>query len=151
MPKGGNNMIEYMPYVWTFVLIMSVLIEAATATLTTIWFMPAGFICLILAIFNVSIPVQIAAFIVLGAATLVLSKTVFKNKLCAAEKTATNADRIIGADAVVTADIDNDLSLGEITVKGQYWTARSDDGSKIARGEKVTVLRIEGVKAIVRA
>lgn len=144
-------MIEYMPYVWTFVLIMSVLIEAATATLTTIWFMPAGFICLILAIFNVSIPVQVVAFIVLGAAALVLSKTVLKNKLGVAEKTATNADRIIGASAVVTADIDNDLATGEITVGGQYWTARSDDGSRIAKGEKVTVLRIEGVKAIVRA
>lgn len=144
-------MIEYMPYVWTFVLIMSVLVEAATATLTTIWFMPAGFICLIMAIFNVSIPIQIVAFIVLGAAALILSKTVFKGKFGAAEKTPTNADRIIGAAAVVTADVDNDLATGEITVGGQYWSARSDDGSKIAKGEKVTVLRIEGVKAIVRA
>ncbi len=143
-------MTEYMPYIWTFVLIMSVLVEAATATLTTIWFMPAGFICLILAIFNVSIPIQVVAFIFLGALTLVLSKTVFKNKLAKAPKTATNADRIIGASAVVTGKIDNDLAIGEITVGGQYWTARSDDGTVIPAGEKVTVLRIEGVKAIVR-
>lgn len=143
-------MIEYMPYVWTFILIMSVLIEAATATLTTIWFMPAGFICLILAIFDVSIPVQIVSFFVLGAVALALSRTVFKKKLGAAERTATNADRIIGADAVVIVDIDNDCATGEITVKGQHWTARSDDGLKIAKGEKVVVLRIEGVKAIVR-
>ncbi len=143
-------MLEYMPYVWTFILIMSVLVEAATATLTTIWFMPAGFVALILALFNVSLPIQIVTFIVLGALTLVLSKTLFKHKLAKAPKTATNADRIIGAAAVVTADINNDLSTGEITVGGQHWTARSDDGSKIAKGEKVTVLRIEGVKAIVR-
>lgn len=140
-----------MPYFWTFVLIMSVLVEAATAALTTIWFMPAGFICLLLAMFDVSVPVQIASFVVLGGLTLVLSKTIFKKKLGVAGKTATNADRIIGADAVVIVSIDNDLALGEITVKGQHWTARSDDGSKIEKGEKVTVLRIEGVKAIVRA
>ncbi len=143
-------MLEYMPYVWTFVLIMSVLVEAATATLTTIWFMPAGFVCLILSLFDVHFAVQVVVFIVLGVAMLVLSKTVFKNKLSAVPKTATNADRIIGAAAVVTSEIDNDLAIGEITVSGQIWTARSEDGTRIAVGEKVTVLRIEGVKAIVR-
>ncbi len=143
-------MLEYMPYVWTFVLIMSVLVEAATATLTTIWFMPAGFVCLILSLFDVNFAVQVVVFIVLGVAMLVLSKTMFKHKLSAVPKTATNADRIIGAAAVVTSEIDNDLAIGEITVSGQIWTARSEDGTRIAVGEKVTVLRIEGVKAIVR-
>ncbi len=142
-------MLEYMPYVWTFLLILSVLVEAATATLTTIWFMPAGFVCLILSIFNVPLPVQIVTYIVLGAVALLLSKTVFKDRLSAKEKVPTNADRIIGQAAVVTADIDNDAPAGEISVAGQHWTARSENGDRIATGEKVTVLRIEGVKAIV--
>lgn len=142
-------MLEYMPYVWTFLLILSVLVEAATATLTTIWFMPAGFVCLLLSIFNVPLPVQIVTYIVLGVVALLLSKTVFKDKLSAKEKVPTNADRIIGQSAVVIAEIDNDAASGEVSVAGQHWTARSDNGERIGAGEKVTVLRIEGVKAIV--
>lgn len=142
-------MLQYMPYIWTFVLIMSVLVEAATATLTTIWFMPAGFVCLILSIFEVSIPIQIVTYIVIGAAALVLSKTVFKKKLAMAEKTPTNADRILGETAVVTVSINNDLAEGEVTVRGQHWSARSATGEHIAVGERVTVERIEGVKVIV--
>ena len=147
--KGGNSMLQYMPYVWTFILIMSVLVEAATATLTTIWFMPAGFICLILSIFELSLPVQIVTYIVLGAAALVLSKTVFKNKLGPTKKTPTNADRILGETAVVTVAINNELAEGEILVRGQHWSARSAGGEKVAVGERVTVERIEGVKVIV--
>lgn len=142
-------MIQYMPYVWTFVLIMSVLIEAATATLTTIWFMPAGFISLILSIFEVSIPVQIVTYVAIGALMLVLSRTVFKKKFSAAEKTPTNADRIIGETAVVTSEINNDSLTGEVNVRGQYWTARSVSGDVIPVGAKVTVQRIEGVKVMV--
>lgn len=142
-------MSEYMPYIWTFVLILSVLIEAATATLTTIWFMPAGFICLILSIFEVSIPIQVAAFVVLGIITLVLSKTVFKKRLMPREKVPTNADRIIGQKAIVTVEINNMTPSGEISVAGQHWTARSSTGEPIGLGEQVSVVRIEGVKAIV--
>lgn len=142
-------MLEYMPYVWTLVLILSVLVEAATATLTTIWFMPAGFVCLILSIFEVSIPIQVVTFIVLGILALVLAKTVFNKKLTAREKVPTNADRIIGQTAIVTSEIDNLVPSGEISVAGQHWTARSDSDERIDAGEKVTVVRIEGVKAIV--
>ncbi len=138
-----------MPYVWTFILILSVLIEAATATLTTIWFMPAGFVCLILSIFEVSIPIQIATFVVLGIITLVLSKTVFKKRIMPHEKVPTNADRIIGQKAIVTVEINNMAPSGEVSVAGQHWTARSVSDEPIGIGDQVTVVRIEGVKAIV--
>ncbi|MDE6123912.1 MAG: NfeD family protein, partial [Eubacterium sp.] len=40
---------------------------------------------------------------------------------------------------------------GQVKVDNQIWSARSEDGSQIAEGTKVNVLRIEGVKLIVSA
>lgn len=144
-------MLEYMPYIWTAVLILCVLIEAATAGLTAIWFMPAALVCLVLSIFNIKIGVQIIIFIAVGALMLILSKTVFKNFFKKAQKTPTNADRLIGQTALVTATINNEQPSGEVLVGWQHWTARSDDGSIIPEGASVKVIRIEGVKLIVHA
>ena len=143
-------MIEYMPYVWTLSLILCVLMEAASAALTTIWFMPAGFVCLILSIFEVPIPIQIAVYIEISIVTLIVAKIWFRDKLRRIDKTPTNADRVIGMTAVVTEKIDNDAATGKVTVSGQIWTARSETGETIAVDEKVVVEKIEGVKLIVR-
>ena len=143
-------MIEYMPYVWTLTLILCVLMEAATAALTAIWFMPAGFICLLLSLYAVPFHIQIIVYVALSALTLILAKFVFRKKTIEPTRTHTNADRLIGNTAVVTVRIDNAAPSGEVTVSGQVWTARSDNGEIIAPGEQVTVLRIEGVKLIVK-
>ena len=64
-------------------------------------------------------------------------------------KVATNADRVIGQEAVVTEDIDNVQAKGRVSVSGADWTARSEDDQPIPAGSRVRVLRIEGVKVIV--
>ena len=143
-------MMDYMAYVWTLSLIICVLMEAATAGLVTIWFMPAGFICLLLAVFEVPIPIQIVAYIAVSAITLAIANVFFRDKLHRTQKTPTNADRVVGMTAVVTVMIDNDLPMGEVTVAGQTWTARSETGEIIGEGERVTVVRIDGVKLIVK-
>jgi membrane protein implicated in regulation of membrane protease activity len=66
-----------------------------------------------------------------------------------ANKEKTNVDAIIGKDAYVTEEIDNLQGLGEVKVGGLAWSARSQDGEKIAVGTLVTVLEVQGVKLIV--
>ncbi len=144
-----TDILNYMPYVWTLSLILCVLMEAATAALTTIWFMPAGFLCLVLSLFNVPVVVQVVVYIVVAGLTLVVAKLIIKRRGGSVPKTPTNADRLIGETAVVTVAIDNLSAKGEVTVKGQTWTARSDNGDVIPAGERVSVIRIEGVKLIV--
>ena len=63
---------------------------------------------------------------------------------------STNADRVVGAEGVVTQAIDNLKAQGQITVNGAPWTARTEEGCPaIPAGSRVRVLRIEGVKVIV--
>ena len=52
---------------------------------------------------------------------------------------------------MVTEEIYNISAKGLVKVKGSVWTARSEaDNERIAEGTHVTVIRIEGVKLIVR-
>ena len=58
---------------------------------------------------------------------------------------------LIGQECVVTEAIDNVLGLGAVTVGGKVWTARTENPDiKAAVGQTMTVVRIEGVKLIVR-
>ena len=61
----------------------------------------------------------------------------------------TNADALIGAQAVVIEAINNLHAQGQVKIRGQVWTARSsEEGVTYEKGEVVSVLAIEGVKLI---
>ena len=64
--------------------------------------------------------------------------------------TPTNADMVLGKDAVVTERIDNLHGQGAVMLEGKVWTARTkQDNVIVESGEKVRVIKIEGVKLIV--
>ena len=62
---------------------------------------------------------------------------------------ATNADRVIGATALVTEEIDNLKGSGLVNISGQVWTLAPPHDVVIQPGREVKVLRIEGVKVFV--
>ena len=54
------------------------------------------------------------------------------------DRIKTNAESLIGKQAVVTEDIDNLLAVGLVSINGQEWTARNVvDGMKIPKGTVV--------------
>ena len=88
---------------------------------------------------------QVALFFLGSAAALSLTRPLAR-RLQRPGPTSTNADRVIGATAVVTEAVDNLQGAGRVSVMGNSWAAR---GETIPTGETVTVVRIEGVKLIV--
>lgn len=67
------------------------------------------------------------------------------------KKTRTNIDGLIGKIGLVTKDIDNIQSTGEVQINHDYWGAINYDGDEvIKKGTKVEILDIRGVKLIVR-
>ena len=61
----------------------------------------------------------------------------------------TNADTLIGMQAVVIEPIDNLHAKGQVKIRGQVWTARSANEKIVyEEDEVVTVVAIEGVKLI---
>ena len=51
----------------------------------------------------------------------------------------------------VLEDIDNDTRSGAVFADGKTWTARSADGEVIPAGATVEIVRMEGVKLLVRS
>ena len=134
---------------WLVVLVLFCIGEAITVGLTSIWFAVGALGALIAAGLGASPLVQVGLFLLLSLLSLALVRPLAK-KFLTPKYTPTNADRIIGMIAVVTEDIDNLASSGLANIKGQVWTARSETEDIITAGEKVKILRIEGVKIIVK-
>ena len=61
-----------------------------------------------------------------------------------------NVESMAGKQGKVVVEIDNINAKGMIKVDGMEWTARSVDGEIIPKDSLVTVVSVEGVKAMVR-
>lgn len=133
---------------WIIVIVAALIVEAITLSLNAVWFALGGVGSLIAVSLGASVPVQWMVFIIVSAVFMVLIRP-FARRVLKPKGAATNADRILGEQAVVTQAIDNTQAQGEIKIMGQYWTARSADGAPIAQGSVVRVREIVGVKAIV--
>ena len=122
-----------MTQFWLIAIALLLLVEFATSALTTIWF----------------VWLQVLLFIAGSAVLLVLTRPIAV-KMLRKGTVATNADSLIGQEAVVTEKIDNLRSTGTVQINGQEWTARSVNPEHIIEKDEVVMVRsIEGVKLIV--
>jgi len=140
-----------MSAVWLVAMIVFLAVEGIVPGLVSIWFAIGALAALISAMLGAPLWLQIVWFLLISVVTLILTRPLAK-KYINSKVQPTNADIIIGKDCVVTEDIDNVLGTGAVAVGGKIWTARTeDDAIKALRGDIMTVLRIEGVKLIVKA
>ena len=136
--------------IWLVIMVALVVGEAVTVGLTFIWFAVGALEALVAAAFGGAVWLQVLVFLLVSALALALVRPAAA-KLLKPGKTATNADRVIGAIAVVTQTIDNVAGQGAVKIAGQPWTARSQLDVVIPEGSRVKVIRIEGVKVYVEA
>ena len=136
------------PIFWLAALILFGVGEAVTVGLTSIWFAVGALAALIAASLGAFALVQVIVFLVVSFVTLLLVRPLAQRYIND-RKEPTNADRVIGREAVVTQAIDNLKGEGQVNVSGAVWTARSQEEAPIPAGARVRVLRIEGVKVIV--
>lgn len=135
---------------WLVVLIACIAIEAMTMGLTTVWFAGGALVALFVAVLHGPIALQIVLFVVISLLMLFFTRPVavkYFNK----DRVKTNAESLVGKNAVVTADIDNIQGVGQAVVGGQEWSARSyDDDMRISVGTVVEIVAINGVKLLVK-
>ena len=134
--------------VWIAMLVVFIVIEAATAQLVTIWFAAGALAALITALAHGPIALQVVVFVVVSIVALIATRPLVR-KITNTKEARLNADRCIGQTAVVTEEINNIDGTGMAKTDGKVWTARSADGSVIPEGAQVKVDKIEGVKLIV--
>lgn len=139
-----------MTVLWLVAMIGLFAVEAATVNLVTIWFAFGALAALVTSLLGGKLWLQIVVFIAVTVITLIPTRKLAKKYFGKNRHQATNADMVIGRSCVVTEDIDNINAKGAVRCMGKEWTARSHSGEKIAAGETVTAVAIEGVKLIVK-
>ena len=137
------------PFLWLAVIVITLVVEAMTAGLVTIWFSIGALTALISSYLGINFPLQIIIFIAVSAVALFCTRPLVKSKIHK-NKVKTNADIVIGKHAVVVEDIVPIEGKGQVKVDGKIWSAKSESTEKIAKDELVTVERIEGVHLIVK-
>ncbi|MBR6381108.1 MAG: NfeD family protein [Lachnospiraceae bacterium] len=135
---------------WLAVLIVMIVAEIITMGLTTIWFAGGALVAALLAcVLPNPFWLQLVVFAVVSLVLLALTRPLAM-KHFNKERLLTNAESLVGQRCVVTSEIDNLRGIGQVTVKGQEWTARTEeDGRVIPAGTIVKILAINGVKLIV--
>ena len=137
------------PILWLILLIILLVIEAISLELTTIWFAGGALAAFIAALVGADVVVQVVLFLAVSIVLLVFTRPVAMRYLNR-NKTPTNAESLIGEQAIVTQTINNLMGRGVVLVNGMEWTARSQENSEmIEKDTIVRILRIDGVKLIV--
>lgn len=138
-----------MTVFWLIVLVVLVVIELLTMGLTTIWFAGGALAATIAALFHAPVAVQVILFLVVSG-VLIFSTRPLAVKYFNKDRVRTNAESLVGRQAIVISEIDNLQGIGQVNVGGMEWSARTRvDGVKLPVGTVTTVLAINGVKLVV--
>ena len=138
------------PWFWLILFLVLLVVEAATLSLTTIWFAGGALVAFIVSmIFDNRVP----EFIVVGAVSLALLFFVRPSALRRfnRRRTKTNVEAVIGKTVRVIEAVNNLADTGRVKLDGMEWAAVCvDDNMILSVGEFAVVERVEGVKLVIR-
>lgn len=138
-----------MTVVWLVILVALVVIELLTMGLTTVWFAGGALVASLASLLHLPVILQMILFLVVSALLLYFTRPIavkYFNK----DRVRTNAESLVGRQAIVISEIDNLQGIGQVTVGGQEWTARTtQEGISLPVGSVVVIRAISGVKLMV--
>lgn len=135
---------------WLVLLIIAIVTEVLTLGLTSIWFAGGALVSLLATILRAPIWLQVILFFLVSLLLLFFTRPVAV-KYFNRDRVKTNVESLIGRQAVVIGEIDNLQGIGQVTLNGQEWSARSvEDTVRIPVGCVVDVVAINGVKLMVK-
>lgn len=139
-----------MPTLWLVLMVILLVIEGLIPGLVSIWFALGSMAAFFAALAGAPLWLQMVLFIGVSTVALLVTRPLARKYINTTAQ-PTNADMVIGKEAIVTEEINNVLGTGAVIVDGKVWTARMEDSKLTAcAGQKMEVLRIEGAKLIVQ-
>lgn len=135
--------------IWLIVFVVCIVIEIVTMGLTTIWFAGGALFAAAAAALGAPLWLQILLMVVVSLVLLYFTRPIavkYFNK----DRVRTNAESLVGQQAIVISEIDNLQGIGQVTVGGQEWSARTTtEGVTLPVGSVVVIRAISGVKLMV--
>ena len=130
---------NWFAMVWFALTVAFLAAEAATVTVISLWFAAGALAAMAAALLGAGIWLQIGVFLAVSAVALTALRPLVR-KYLTPKITATNVDSVIGSAGIVTVDIDNITSSGQIKLNGMEWSARSTSGDTIPAGTRIRVM-----------
>ena len=134
--------------VWFALMVFFIALEAGTVAMVSTWFAAGALGAMITALCGGAVWLQCAVFVVISLVLLLSLRSVLR-KYIAPRQIKTNVDSIPGMEGLVTAEINNLTSTGQVKLGAMEWSARSTSGEVIQPGTQIRVDRVEGVKVFV--
>lgn len=147
--RKGEIMEMTLTMVWIILVIAFLLIEIATVGLTSIWFVGGSLAGLFLSVLDIHVVWQIFGALAVTIILLIFTKP-FVVKYMYKNKERTNYEGLIGQVICIDETVNNLSQTGSALVNGQAWTVRSIDDSILMSGEKAAIVKIAGVKLMVK-
>lgn len=135
---------------WIFLAALLIAIELSTTQMYCLWFAVGALAAAFAAFAGAPLLVTLFIFLVCSVVTFVFGRPLLVEKVLPKRQALSGTERVIGQMGSVVEEIDNTKGMGRVKVSGLLWSARSEDGDRISPNTKVEVLRVEGVKLIVR-
>ena len=134
---------------WVAAIVVFLIVEALTPSLVSIWFAVGSLAALAVAVFGGNIYLQLIVFLVVSALCVLLLRKYYK-KSGVSKKLPDASERFIGAELIITEEVDNLRETGLAKISGVEWRLKSETGEILPVGVSVSVTAIEGVKLIVK-
>ena len=138
-----------MFWVWLGVIVATIILEACTMELVSIWLTAGAIIPFILAATNgVNWEVQLIIFISLSIIFIIALRKITKKALLKNSNGKTNLDALIGQKYRMLTETDFD-SVGTVKINDVVWNAIGKNRQEIKAGEIVRIVKVRGNKLIV--
>ena len=103
---------------------------------------------MVVSLFTDNLFIQTLVFVISSCILIPLTKPLVNKFISKDDDVKTNAFSLINKVGIVTMDILPN-SIGQVKVNGELWSAQSDTDIELKIGQKVKILKIDGVKLLV--
>ncbi len=135
--------------IWLIFAGIFIIIEFFTAGFLIFWLSIGSLFAMVTSFFTDNLVIQTAVFVIASTLLIFATKPFVKKFAKIENSIKTNVYSTVGKTGIVTKTIDSELSVGQVKIGGETWSAVSKDNIKIPEGTKVEIEEIKGVKAVV--
>ena len=118
------------------------ILEMFTPSMFFLNFALAAFITAVLSLYTTNTTVLVIAFFVFSFVSFIFLRPIIIKKLSKSQETGINSKYI---DKNAKAETEITTSSGVISIYGERWEARSENGSVIPHGSEVKIVRNESI------
>lgn len=138
---------------WIFWLIAAgifFIAEIATVGFLIFWLGIGAVLAMIVSFFTTNLVIQTITFVLSSIILIIFTKPILSKYINTKSPVLTNSYSLLNKRGIVVSDINGIDSIGQVKVNGDIWSAKCEDDIIIPKGTKVEILKIDGVKLIIK-